>query len=91
MAKAGLELQDRLRLRTSGDVPVRFLGNVRDLSERSDLSVRGTSAKIADENGFPDQGENFQISRIQGFPDCRFKFPARRQKIPCSRLQGIGP
>jgi len=43
----------------------------RDLSGGSDRS-----AKISGREGFFDQGGNF--------PDCRFKFPARPQKIPCS-------
>jgi len=44
MDKAGRELRDRRRrLRRSGGVLVRFLGNVRDLSERSELSPRWIS------------------------------------------------
>jgi hypothetical protein len=41
-----------------GDVPVRLLGNVRDLSGRSDFVDRA-NAKIADESGIPRSGWKF--------------------------------
>ncbi len=72
-----VDVRDQLMSR-----PVRFraanvsggfflIGNVRDLS-----GDRNWSAKIRTRAEFADQGGNF--------PDRRFEFPARPQKIPCS-------
>ena len=78
MDKAGRELRDRRRrLRRSGGVLVRFLGNVRDLSERSELSPRRIS-KSRTSARFPDPGENFPVRR------------ARRAAYPEQRTLALG-